>query len=222
MPINKEILIYHNIPYSKYRWISYITLTQATFLFINLFLIATPKLIEERRRAMSNYYIKVKVEDDDEYSHLMDERYVPNPDYKPLTLQERIIKTLKSDIFTLSNLAQNFKERPFYCSGIVIASTSVGAACTFYARRMVHQITLLPGDRVRMDFFNPFPWGKPIAKTIPLKDVSCQLGRKSSKSYSILRLRNHWGYHLVHKKEGEFLEPKLYDRYLGYSRSWSK
>lgn len=83
-------------------------------------------------------------------------------------------------------------------------------------------ITLLPHGRVKFDFFSPLGVGRPPSIELPLKDVSCVQTRESSGNFSILKLRGIIGYHLVSKKEGEFLEPRLYDEHLGYSRSWAR
>lgn len=221
MSIHKEIRIYHNIPHKKYRWISYVSFFNISFISVNLFFIATPKLLRERTSAIKDMYLKKEVIDPDNPDGEPIIEYELDPNYDDTGIFKKIFQSFRRDIFTLENFTNNFKERPYYCSGLLTSSILVGVAFTMYARRMVHTITLLPANRVRLQFFNPLPIGKPITRVVHLRDISCQQDRNSKHNYSILRLKGSWGYHLVHKTEGEFLHPKLYDKYLGYQRSWA-
>lgn len=209
------------MPPSKYRWISYFSIFQMSVLSFNLFFLATPKLIEERDEAIKNKYRKRQIKQEEIGTETEIQQWELNPDYNPDTLWQRMKKSFSKDIFTWKNIKNNAMERPLTCAGLLGSSGLVFAAFGFYAHRMVHRIILLPNERVRFQFFNALPLGKPNTLELNLSDISCNAGRKSNFNYSTLRLRDRWGYFLVHKSEGEFLEPKLYDKYLGYERSWA-
>lgn len=218
MTIEKEVLVYCSLPFKKYRWISYMSVIQIGFLALNTVILPTPRLLKERQEAVKNRLKKKEKSDD---SVVWDE-YEPNPDYDPSTVWEKIKRLNHKDLFAPSNILKNIVERPYLTLGLLGVSALMTSAFVMYAHRMAHLITLLPNERVRFSSFSAFAIGKPPTIELPVRDVSCVQGRKSKHNYSILKLRGYWGYHLVHKSEGQFLEPKLYDKYLGYERSWAK
>lgn len=218
--IDKDIIIYANLPAKKYRWISYITLTQIGFLALNLFVLPTKKLLREREEALANKAIKIEKEQDST-SDGFQPRYKLNPDYDPATLFQRLKRMSYNELFTINNVKENLQDRPLISLGIIGVASLITSAFFLYAHRTVHMITLMPGGRVRFAFFSPI-FSRPPTLELPLRDVSCVQGRKSKNNYSILKLRKYWGYHLVHKAEGQFLEPKMYDKYLGYKRAWAE
>lgn len=193
---------------------------QLGFIVLNIFVMPTTRLIRERQEALANRVIKKerKKEEDDLNEFPID--YELNPDYDPATFFQRLRRLKFSEIFSLRNVKENFQERPFLSLGLLSAGVLVSSAFFVFARRTVHMITLIPGERVRFAFFSP-TFSQPPTIELPLREVSCVSGRKSKFVYSILKLKNYRGYHLVHKTEGEFLEPKMYDKYLGYKRSWA-
>lgn len=223
MEINKEILIYRSIPYTKYRWIGYMSAVQFGFLSMNLFFLPTSRLIRERREALENRIIR-RQKEDDERNHdpnVIEDEFIPNPDYDPSSLLERFKKLNIQDLFTLENLKNNISENPYLSIGLLSASIAITTAFTTFARRTIHTITLLPYERVRLTFFTPFCHGQPPALESSLRNISCVAPRTSPHNYAILKLKGYRGYHLISKKEGEFLQPKLFDNHLGYSRSWA-
>lgn len=145
--------------------------------------------------------------------------------YKPKevkgTISEDAGKLFSKDIFEWANVT-SLLNRPLYCISVFTGCGLITSAFMIYSRRMVHKITLLPNDRVRFAFFNPNPFAGPITMEIPIRNVSCTQGRDSKHNYTILRLKGYWGYHLVHKVEGKFLEPELFDKNLNYMRAWAE
>lgn len=220
MVIEKETLIYVSLPYKKYRWLSYLSLIQVGFIGINFFVLPTPKLIEERREALRNKVRrKEKIEKPlDEY----EDEFEVNPDYDGATVFQRLRRLDYREVFTLKNVVQNISERPFLSAGVLVSMGLVTTAFCLYAQRIVHMVTLLPNDRVRLAFHSAFAIGKPKSLELPLQHLSCVAPRQSKHNYAILKIKNKYGYHLVHKAEGHFLEPKLFDKYLGFERSWAK
>lgn len=217
--IDKEIIVYASQPFKKYRWISYLSVIQVGFLTLNLFVLPTNKLIEQRVNAIKN---KVRKKQSTEKSDTSLDEYEPNPDYDSSTLVERLKKLNYRELFTVRSIYNNVTERPLLSASAVTASILITTALFTYARRIVHMIVLLPNERVRIFCFSAFAFGKPKAIELPASHISCVSPRKSPHNYSIIKLKNHYGFHLVNKTEGHFLEPKLYDKYLGFQRSWAK
>jgi hypothetical protein len=217
MSLSKEIVIYINQPYSKFRWLGVISTVQIGFVMLNFILMPTNKLIEQRAEALKNRVIKKKVE---ETEGILDE-YEPNPDYDPATVFQRLKRLDYGELFSPKNAIDNMVSRPILSTVAVGASLLISFALHIYCRRMAHIITLLPNERVRFTSFSPFALSKPPSIEVPLTNISCVQGRKAPTNYSILKIKGYYGYHLVQKQDGKFLEPKLYDQNLGYSRSWA-
>lgn len=223
--IKKPVVVYASLPFKKYRWISYVSFIQVGFLVVNLWFLPTSRLVAERNEALANRVIKKKKSDDltnnqNSSSDEWEDELVINPDYDPATVFERFKRLDYKELFTIRNVINNITERPLISLGLVASSVLISSSFWIYARRTLHMITLLPNERVRLSFFSPM--GKPPSIELPLRDISCVQSRQSKHNYSILKLRGRLGFHLVHKAEGQFLEPKLYDKYLGYERSWAK
>lgn len=225
--IDQEILIYQSLPYKKHRWIGYASVFHMGFLALNALVLPTPRLIRERTEALHNR-VKKKQQPkiiDDEASTLNNSEYIeeyePNPEYDPATVWQRLRRLAWREIFNPNNIKENFLERPAVSIGFLGVSALVCSAYLLYARRSIHKIFLLPNGRARLNFFSPFAIGKPPSLDIPLDNISCVTNRKSKVNYAILKIKGYWGYHLVHKVDGDFLEPKLYDQYLGFERSWA-
>lgn len=196
------------------------TLAQIGFLAVNIFVMPTSRLLKERQEALSNRVIKRERKKEEEDPNEFPIEYELNPDYDSATFFQRLRRLKYSEIFSFKNVKENMQEQPILTLGLFSAATLVSSAFFMYARRTVHMITILPGERVRFAFFSP-TFSKPPTIELPLREVSCVSGRKSKYQYSILKLRNYRGYHLVHKTEGQFIDPKMYDKYLGYKRSWA-
>lgn len=217
MGINKEILIYQNLPFKKYRWISYLSAIQLGFLLTNILLIPPEKLKKERREAQAKH--KEKMSNKGPSDEFQSES-VSDPEN--FAIIEKIKKLTTGDLFSLQNFFDNVRDNPYLSIGLMSASAVMFGALNVYARRTIHTITLLPSERVRLTFFTPTCVGKAPSLDIPITKISCVSPRTTPNNYSILKLQGYIGYHLVSKKEGEFVEPVLYDQYLGYSRSWAE
>lgn len=204
MEPSKELVIYYSRPYTKYRWVSYYSSIYFAFISIGLFLKPMGPKRESKKRQMR-----------DEFS---DPGPIEMPQPAIVTI-ENTISSFKQDL-SLKNLYLNFKYDPLISSITLFAAISLPAIFVFYVRRMVHEIALLPQGRVRFSIFSPFPLTKPTTFDIPVKDISCVTHRTSDSNYSVLKLRGFIAYHLVHKGEGTITQPQLYDKYLGYQRTW--
>lgn len=221
MTINKEILIYHNLPYKKYRWISYISIIQVGFIGFNLIVLPTPKLMQERQDASKSKIKKKPIESLDQTKpEEIFEQYESNSDYDSSTLFQKFKDLSWKELLSFRNISDNVTQRPLLSSALLAASILVSSGFCLYARRNIHKVYLLPGDRVRFHLFSAFAIGKPPRLEVPLQNVSCVHDRKSANNYSILKIKGYQGYHLIHKSEGQFLEPKLYDKYVAFSRPW--
>lgn len=220
MVINKEILVYANLPYKKYRWISYISVIQVGFIALNLFVLPTRRLVQERQEALKNRVRRKEIKEKSQDGYV--DEFEINPDYDDATVFQRLKRLNYRDLFTLKNVSQNISDRPLFSAGVVLSMGMVSAAFFTYARRIIHKVTLLPNERVRLAFFSAFALGKPKTLELPLHNISCVSSRHSKHNYAILKIKNYLGYHLIQKTEGQFLQPKLYDKYLGFERSWAK
>lgn len=117
------------------------------------------------------------------------------------------------------NIFKGQQKYHYYCLG---GSAIVWFIFMSIARRTAYRITILPNKQLRFESFPPLGVGRPPYVELPLKDVSCVEGRKSQTNYAILKFNGRAFYHLIDKKDGHFLEPKLYDKYLGYQKAWLK
>lgn len=220
MVIDKEILVYVSLPYKKYRWISYISVVQVGFIALNLFVLPTRRLIQERQEALKNRVRRKEIKEQSQDGYV--DEFEINPDYDNATFFQRLKRLNYRDLFTIQNLSQNMSDRPLFSAGAILSMGLVSTAFCIYASRIIHKVTLLPNDRVKLAFFSAFAVGKPRTLELPLHYISCVSPRKSKHNYAILKIKNHLGYHVIQKSEGQFLEPKLYDKYLGFERSWAK
>lgn len=141
---------------------------------------------------------------------------------KTPTVWEKIKQIDFGNIFSLKNIVQNFKDSPYTCGTLVGAAGLISAGSIIYAKRTAHMIHLLPDKQIRFTFFSPLGLGRPPSIEVPTTDVACISGRATATNFCILKLRGHYGYHLVSKKDGEFIDSELFDQHLGYSRSWLK
>jgi len=216
MTVDKEVLIYRSTPYKKYRWISYITVLQVGLIITNTLFMPTKKYRTERKEAEARKVGRKKRDpsETDAQDQLMEET---KP--KSGTLLEQVQK-VETNLVSLQNLIDNAKERPKTLAVLLGGSILMATALIFFARRSIHMITLLPKDRVKFSVFSPLAFSEPPTMTMALRDVSCRSPRDLSKNYSILKLRGYKGFHLVSTKDGEFLEPELYDEHVGVSRGW--
>lgn len=218
MSFDKEIVIYVNQPYKKFRWLGYMSAVQIGFVVANFVLMPTPKLIEERMNALKNRVRKKEPVDGVEQIF---EEYEPNPDYDPATVFERMKRLSYRELFSPKNILDNVTERPVLSAAAIGSVLLITSGIFIYCRRMAHIITLLPNDKIRFTSFSPIALGKPRSIELSVQNVSCVTSRKANMNYAVLKFKGYYGYHLVQKRDGQFLEPKLFDQHLGYSRAWA-
>lgn len=217
---NKDILLYISEPYKRFRWISVVSVIQVGFALVSVLVMPTQKIIDERQEARAKF--KEKTERPNQQSRDVPSKEVAEIQEDQTTLWARVKQFDYGDIFSIHNVKENLAGRPYLSIGILGATSVISFALHMYARRVAHRVSLLPNERIRFESFSPLALGKPPSIEVPARDISCVSGRKSANNYAILKLRNYWGYHLIHKTEGTFLQPKLYDEHLGYKRSWHK
>lgn len=219
MDAAKGIVVYSNLPFKRFRWITYYSAAYVSLVGLNLLVLPFPKLVEERLDTLKNKYRKREKNESGLFD--FDHVYEPNPDYVEQPRNQRLANYDLKDALAGKYFIMNLKDKP----ALVIASTAAGFLVPilfqFYLRRLVHKITIVPNDRVKFEFFSAFAIGRPPCLEVPLNSVSCEISRSTAKRFSILKLKNHLGYHLVSVKEGTFHDPKLYDSLLGYQRSWA-
>lgn len=83
-----------------------------------------------------------------------------------------------------------------------------------YSLRSVNRL-VLQGNNVRVVTHSPL--GGTRSVTVPVSDVSCSGSRIGTKPQVTLKLKGHTFFFLV-DKEGEFLQPTLFDRTVGVKR----
>lgn len=87
------------------------------------------------------------------------------------------------------------------------------AVCTVLPSRMVKELTLCKGGKnVILVTYGPF--GNPLKREVPLRNVSCVTSRSQAKSYLSVKVKPKWFYYLVDIR-GDFHEPKLFDYTIG-------
>lgn len=220
--MGKEIVLYANLPYNKYRWYGYISAAQVGFVLFSLIVMPTPRIIEERKIASDRRDKRRDVNPGEQSLERTNEPVAAKARHETATLWQRLRRFDYSELLSPGNFKENIVDRPYLSVGMLGATSLISFAFYIYTHRIAHVITLLPNQRVRFESFSAFAFGRPRSVELSVRDVSCVVGRKSPNNYSILKFKGYRGYHLVHKTEGIFLEPKLYDEYLGYERSWYK
>lgn len=226
--ITSDVLIYINQPYRQFRVFGLLAVTYTAFMGVNFIVSPTKEMLALRERSIREQKEKLKKVREEELNSEtefqtefvdMRPRSIPTPEEK-LPFHKRLDW---KGTFDKKNMIQNFKDRPYLNGGLLLASVAIVVGFLVYPRRQIHSITLLAGgDKVRFTLFSPWALKKPSELVLPLKDVSCVSGRDSKRTFSILKLRGYKMYHLVSLGgKAEFLQPQLYDKYLGYSRSWA-
>lgn len=210
MFISREIVLYASLPAKKYRWITYLTIPITGLAGLNLFLIPTKELMEKHDEIIAKRALEAKKNKEEGSSNL---------DTSRGTLPQRLQRVDFRKMFSLKTIWNNIQDKPRDCAIMILTGIVFPSMGFLYTRRILHIITLLPGERVRFTFF-PLAHRPPSTLELSIRDVSCRQSRQSKHNYSILKLKNRWGYYLVHKNDGQFLEPKLYDNHLGYKRAW--
>lgn len=207
----KDTLIYINNPFKKFRWFSYVALGQIGFVTLNLALWPNEKLVYERDKVLQ-----------DREKRKLTGKALEGDQVESRSIFEGLKSFEYSTLFTLRSIYENVKERPKSAFAMLSVTAFMTTASWFMTKRSIHMIKLLPNDRVEFSLFSMLALGKPPTLVVPLREVSCRTGRKGKTNYSILKIKGYSGYHLVHKPDGIFLEPKLYDKHLGYSRNWAQ
>lgn len=107
------------------------------------------------------------------------------------------------------------EERPVLLACVAVA---VGLFFTtsgwIYSLRSVNRL-VLQGNNVRVVTHTPL--GGTRSVTVPVSDVSCSGSRIGTKPQVSLKLKGHKFFFLV-DKEGEFLQPTLFDKTVGMKR----
>lgn len=214
----KEKVIYINQPFKKYRWISYYSLIYVSLVALNMVILPFPQILKEHLDSSKS---KFRKKNDENGTFDIESSYELNPDYKEVSLTERIAKFDYKDVLTGKYLAMNFKQNPALVIFALGGGVLIPSLFSLYLRRIVHKITLTSNNRVKFEFFSPIAFGKPPRLEVPIQSVSCRIGRTTTQRNSILKLRGYWGYHLVNLQDGVFNYPELYDSHLGYERSWA-
>lgn len=218
MTITKEVLIYANLPPTKFRWIGYVAFAQIGFIGLNFLVLPTQRIVREREEAIKNKVIKKQITTSEGETI---ERWEPNPDYDSATILQRLWRLDYYEIFNFRNFKDNIAGRPYMTAGMTAAAILVAGSLSLLVKRNIHKITLLPNERVRITVFPTLVFKSDRSMEMSLRDISCVQPRNSEHRYSILKLRGYRMFHLVEKQEENFIEPQLYDQYLSYERSWA-
>jgi len=103
---------------------------------------------------------------------------------------------------------------------VMLASFAVGVGLVFttsgfiYSLRSVNRL-VLEGNNLRVVTHTPL--GGTRSVTVPISDVSCTGSRIGAKPQVPLKLKGHRFFFLL-DKEGEFLQPTLFDKTVGIKR----
>lgn len=219
MPIKKETLLYHSGPYKKYRWMGILNVIQVGFAAVNLVMMPSNSLIREHKELMGRRVRKVtKPAADDSSMDVVE--YELNSEVEPLSLFQRVIRLDIKDLLNPANIYEKMKDNPVYFFPLVGFTVLYTGLTFFYTRRMAHKISLLPTGHVKFSSFSPFAIKPSPTFTVPVRDVSCVTPRQFEANYIVIKIRGYRAAHLIHKSEGQLLEPMLFDEYLGQRRSW--
>lgn len=216
--VAKPTVIYQNIPYKKFRWIVWFSLAQSCIIGTSLCIKLSGVDAEKKKRVERSQQFS-KISYNEQESDKKSENSEPSLLSQIINEKKSLIDLGKAKI-SFTNAKDNFIYKPFSSMAILCAGISCIVPFLYYARRSIHRITLLPNDRVLLEYFSPLALSKPKSLELPLKYVSCKVTRKSSGNYVILKLKDHVGYHLVHKSLGSFSEPKLFDMFMSHERVW--
>lgn len=218
MGITREIVVFSCLPFKKYRWVTYVTMGQVGFITVNLFVLPTPALMAERESMkMLDGGVRVRTGNLDlEFSGP-----VSKQGDSSTSLIRRLTNLDFRDIFSTNNVVANLIGRPYFSGALLASMCLITAGLVYRSKRSIHMITLLPQDKVRIATFSPTAFGKPPTIEIPHSHVSCVQPREGTNTYAMLRIKNYRGIFLIDRAEGTFHEPKLFDEYLSYARSWA-
>lgn len=211
IPIQKETLLYCNVPYKKYRLLGFSAVLQVGFVTINLLMMPSKKLMEQHEEAKKNRALREPTNEE-----LFNAEVV-----KSLTFMQRIARLDYREILDPMNVYENLTGRPWISIPLIGFSLAYTSLCISYTRRVAHMISLLPNGYVRFSSFTPFGFKKSPSILVAVRDVSCVTPRQAATNYAVIKIRGYRGTHLIHKTHGQFLEPKLFDEYLGQTRSWA-
>lgn len=130
--------------------------------------------------------------------------------------QEKIL-----DVSSSSNLGASWKIVRFVMdSPVMLASFAVGVGLVFttsgfiYSLRSVNRL-VLQGNNLRVVTHTPL--GGTRSVTVPISDVSCTGSRIGAKPQVPLKLKGYRFFFLL-DKEGEFMQPTLFDKTVGIKR----
>lgn len=87
------------------------------------------------------------------------------------------------------------------------------AVCTVLPSRIVKELTLCKGGKSAI-LVTYGPFGSPLKREVPLKNLSCVISRSQAKSYISMKVKPKWFYYLVDIR-GNFHDPKLFDYTIG-------
>jgi len=86
-----------------------------------------------------------------------------------------------------------------------------------YPLRTVAQLTLLKGGQfVRISTYNHL--GNVRHYKVPLNDISCKYSRASKGPLVSMKVKGHWFYYMIDKRDGVFHNPKLFDYVIALNR----
>lgn len=87
-----------------------------------------------------------------------------------------------------------------------------------YPQRTITKLILKEGGQlVRFSTYTHF--GRTKDFVVPLRDISCAQSRQAKGVQVSVKIRGRWFYYLMDKREGKFLEPRLFDYVIGLNRS---
>ncbi|XP_020603614.1 transmembrane protein 223-like isoform X3 [Orbicella faveolata] len=135
--------------------------------------------------------------------------------------QERSQKKILDVSSSSSNPGVSWKIARFVMdSPVMLASFAVGVGLVFttsgfiYSLRSVNRL-VLQGNNLRVVTHTPL--GGTRSVTVPISDVSCTGSRIGAKPQVPLKLKGHRFFFLL-DKEGEFVQPTLFDKTVGIKR----
>lgn len=172
----KEIVLYVNQPFKKFRWVGLVSVAQFGFVMFSMVVMPSHRLVEERRAALASVVRRRKLEPEERVFKPgelpVDEVFEPNPEYDSATFWERIARLNYGEIFSPHNIQENVSGRPYLTLGLLGASVAIAFGFNMYVRRMAHVITLLPGQRIRFESFSAFGFGKPPTIELHARDIA--------------------------------------------------
>lgn len=239
--ITKDVVLYQHYPRTKYQWTGLISLVTGGCCVLYTFAMPTQSQVDEARRKRSNENAtdkpqskKLEAPPQERTKTLRDEFVENNPQLakelgeeistisvrREPTRTEKVYHFFFKEVFVKENLSARLQENFWSTLIVILGMTAIMSGYMTFSQRNVHRIILQADRKLRIELFRPFYFIEGRTLTMPLRDISCLKSRYDDMNYCMLKHRGKTVPYMLHKSEGHFPDPKLYDEILGRRRAW--